>query len=161
MKKWLCCIFLAVVCAGLSVRAQSAYDAESISQVVLWTEDMEQPLTLTCMTPLGNRADLAAFINLSFHYPQYCVEMYAEGKMFYEVYVNSSGKLDSLVLGRAIPGCNDKSLDEQVRAAFNKLQKIETGGRIQYFFILEIKITLVPQPVVPVTSIPALKIWPK
>lgn len=155
-------MLFALVCAGLPVHAQSAYEAQTISQVVLWQESMKQPLTLTCITPLGNRADLAAFINLSFHYPQYCAEMYAEGSMFYEVYVNSSGKLDSLVLGRAVPGCNDKSLDEQIRGILNKLQRIETGGHIQHF-LLQIKIMLVPGLVIPEKNIPisTLKIWPE
>lgn len=150
----MCFLFALVgmMCCGL-VRAQATYDAEAISRVVLWETYSERPLELTCISPLGNRADLAAFVNLAFHYPQYCVDMYAEGRMLYEAYLNPNGDLDSLVLRRSIPGCEEKGVEEQLRAAFSKLRKIDETGSCKRF-ILEIRIAIAPRPLIPTRDVP-------
>lgn len=140
--------------AQYSPLPSTAGNHQYISKITLWRWDdaQREHIEVTCITPLGNHADLAAYINLNFRYLNRCVEMMAEGRMFYKVSVNASGGLDSLTVAKPIPGCEDKQLDIQVESALKALQKIDANGQTRQFLV-EVDITVVPPPVIRMNSI--------
>jgi len=130
------------------------HGGQYISAVRIWHADIEQwkTLELVCITPYGNRADLAAYINLNFRYPFRCVEMYADGRMYIEVVLDAKGGLDSLTLVKKIPGCEGGDFEKQVASTLKLLQKIDATGQTRKFLI-SVDVTVVLRPPRPMTEI--------
>lgn len=105
-----------------------------IVEIILWdtyTPNSVNNFHPTCITKHGNIADLAAYINLAFTYPEYCIELYMEGRTFYKVTLdpvptvvelkplcqNESKQLEEILKGIKInlpPGKNEFTIEIKV-----------------------------------------------